>query len=252
MTIIANDEIRVVLSNGFASLLGPYGSRAQSQAWPTFQWVLPRIGGRQAGYESHAASQSVPRDILDKVRPFARAMARQDPYTAGHQRRVARLAAAIAWEMGLPEHSTSEVYIAGLVHDVGKIYLPAEILGQPGYLTPSQMTVVKTHPRAGYEALRSAGFPHPVAETVLQHHERMDGSGYPCGLRGGNMLLSARIVAVADVVEATASNRPYRPARLPEEILDEVLQGQGVLYDPQVVHAVRELVTIKGYDLGGE
>jgi len=136
----------------------------------------------------------------------------KDPYTAGHQRRVGNLARAIANEMGLPQEQVEGIRMAGLIHDLGKISIPAEILSKPGRLIDFEWGMIKMHPQVGYDILQEIEFPWPVAQIVLQHHERMDGSGYPQGLSGEETMLGARILAVADVVEAMASFRPYRPA----------------------------------------
>ena len=173
----------------------------------------------------------------------------RDPYTAGHQRRVADLACAIGEEMGLSEDQIEGIRMAGIVHDIGKMYAPAEILGRPGQLTEIEFSIIKLHPQAGYDILRSIQFPWPIAQTVLQHHERLDGSGYPSGLSGEDIILEARILAVADVVEAMASHRPYRPAFSIGRALDEVSQKRGVLYDPEVVDACLRLFVEKGVQL---
>jgi putative nucleotidyltransferase with HDIG domain len=214
-----------------------------------------RRGMTGDGHYEHrgAAYKQIPLDsLLSKAQTLALVAGSRDPYTSCHQRRVAHLAAAIAQEMGLPRHLVEEVYIAGLVHDIGKISLPPEILSKPGRLTDEQMAIVKTHPLSGYQSLTRLGFPASVAEVVLQHHERLDGSGYPQGLSSGDIPVPARVVAVADVLEAATSDRPYRPARSMKQILDVVLEDQGVLYDREAVLAFRELVTLKGYDLGSE
>lgn len=162
----------------------------------------------------------------------------RDPYTAGHQRRVADLACAIAQELGFPEDRVQGLRVAALLHDFGKsLAVPGEILSKPGRLTKEEMNLIRAHPEVGYEILRKIEFPWPVAETVRQHHERLDGSGYPQSLRGEEILVEARILAVADVVEAMTSHRPYRPALGIEQALAEIEAGKGRLYDPQVVEA---------------
>lgn len=161
----------------------------------------------------------------------------RDRHTAGHQRRVTELAHAIAGELGLSGERTRAVRIAGLLHDLGKITIPTEILSKPGRLTDMEFAIIKTHPKAGYEILKSIEFPWPVAEIVVQHHERMDGSGYPLGLKGDQSTLEARILAVADVVEAMASHRPYRPALGVDRALKEIIGNRGRLYDAEVVDA---------------
>lgn len=159
----------------------------------------------------------------------------RDPYTAGHQRRVAELARTIGEEMGLANDRIDGLRIAGIIHDIGKIYVPAEILSKPRALSPLEFSLIKTHPQVGFDMLKVIDFPWPVSTIVLQHHERIDGSGYPNHLAGDKILLEARILGVADVVEAMASHRPYRPALGVEAALDEVTQMSGRLYDPEVV-----------------
>jgi PAS domain S-box-containing protein/putative nucleotidyltransferase with HDIG domain len=166
----------------------------------------------------------------------------RDPYTAGHQQRVGELGAAIAGQMGLDDDTVAGVRVAGQVHDVGKIAVPAETLNKPGRLSEVEFAVIKQHAQTGYEILRPIDFPWPVAEVVRQHHERLDGSGYPQGLRGADILLEARILAVADVVEAMASNRPYRAALGTDAALAEVEAGSGVRYDEVVVAACQSVL----------
>jgi PAS domain S-box-containing protein/putative nucleotidyltransferase with HDIG domain len=173
----------------------------------------------------------------------------RDPYTSGHQQRVAALACAIAEEMGLSADAVQAIRMAGLVHDIGKIHVPAEILSKPTKLTDIEMQLIRTHPQTAYEILRTVKFNQPVGEIVLQHHERMNGSGYPNGLAGDDISLEARVLAVADVVEAMASNRPYRPAYGIDEALAEISQNAGVLYDEQVAHSCLTLFREKGLDL---
>jgi PAS domain S-box-containing protein len=171
----------------------------------------------------------------------------RDPYTAGHQRRVTQLACAIANEMDLPQEQIEGIRLAGLIHDIGKINVPAEILSKPGQLTDLEFGLIKMHPQTGHDVLRAIEFPWPVAQIVLQHHERMDGSGYPQGLSGEEIILEARVLGVADVAEAMASHRPYRAARGIDEALEEISQNRGTLYDPKVVDACLRLFTEKGF-----
>lgn len=161
----------------------------------------------------------------------------RDPYTAGHQFRVTKLACAIAEKMGLSAEQTDGIRAAGLVHDIGKIYVPAEILSKPGQLNEVEYIMIKTHPKVGYDILKQIDFIWPVAEIVLQHHERMDGSGYPSGLSGDEIMLEARILGTSDVIEATASHRPYRAGLGIEKAMEEVVEGKGVKYDANVVDA---------------
>jgi len=165
----------------------------------------------------------------------------RDPYTSGHQRRVTQLACAIAREMGLNNKMMEEIRVAGTLHDIGKMYVPSEILTKPGRLTEPEFNMIKTHPEAGYNILKMIEFPWPVAPVVLQHHERIDGSGYPSGLSAKDIRPEARILAVADVVEAMSSHRPYRPARGIDKALEEVSQNRGILYDPAVVDTCLKL-----------
>jgi len=173
----------------------------------------------------------------------------RDPYTAGHQQRVAHLARAVAGEMALSQERIDGIYMMGIVHDIGKISIPAEILAKPGRLTDVEYALVKEHPRIGYDILKDVESPWPLAEVVRQHHERMDGSGYPRNLKGEEILLEARIMAVADVIESMASHRPYRPSLGIDAALDEIASGSGVLYDSDVVEAVLRLFREKGYVL---
>jgi PAS domain S-box-containing protein len=159
----------------------------------------------------------------------------RDPYTAGHQRRVARLAKAIALRIGIDTERAEAIYLAGMIHDIGKIYVPSEVLTRPGKLTPLEYSLVQTHVEAAYGILQPIEFPWPLADIVYQHHERLDGSGYPRGIRGDEIMLDARILAVADVVEAMSAHRPYRPGLGMEAALAEIESGKERLYDTAVV-----------------
>ena len=161
----------------------------------------------------------------------------RDPYTAEHQKRVAKLANAIAVKLQLSEEQTAGLHVAGLLHDIGKLSVPAEILNKPSSLTDIEFSLVKAHVDVAYDILQGIEFPWPIADIVLQHHERLDGSGYPAGLKGDAILLEARILAVADVVEAMSSHRPYRPAPGIAAGLDKIKDGMGLEYDTEVVKA---------------
>lgn len=171
----------------------------------------------------------------------------RDPYTAGHESRVAQLAEAIGKAMGLPERQIEGLYVIGHLHDLGKVAIPAEILTKPGKLTVLEYEMMKTHPQAGYDILKNLDFPWPVAQAVLQHHERLDGSGYPQGLKDGDIILEARILMVADVVEAMFGYRPYRPALGLNVALDEIRSHKGTLYDDKVVDACISAFTERGF-----
>ncbi|ODS32732.1 MAG: two-component response regulator [Candidatus Scalindua rubra] len=170
----------------------------------------------------------------------------RDPYTAGHQRQVANLACAIADKMGISKEQTDGIHMAGIIHDIGKICISSEILNRSGQLTELEFNMIKTHPQVGYDMLKSLEFKWPIAKIVLQHHERMDGSGYPSGLSGDNILVEARILSVADVVEAMAPHRPYRPAIGIDKALEEISQNKGILYDSNVVDSCLKIFKDKG------
>jgi PAS domain S-box-containing protein/putative nucleotidyltransferase with HDIG domain len=173
----------------------------------------------------------------------------RDPYTAGHQRRVAHLAAAIARAAGFTEERVQVIFLAGLIHDIGKIAIPAEILSKPGRLSETEMALARTHVTASYDILKNIDFPWPIARIVRQHHERMDGSGYPDGLKGNEILQEARILIVADVVEAMNTHRPYRPAHSIDEALEELQNGRGIVYDADIVDLCIKLFREEGYVL---
>lgn len=215
-------------------------------------------------YEGKRALQAICRDVSDRkqaenalrrtldglhrtidgaIRALAATTAMRDLFTSGHQQRVTVLACAIAKQMGLPEDTIEGIRVAAMVHDIGKISVPAEILTKPARLTEVEFEVVKLHSQASFDTLKSIEFPWPVAEIALQHHERLDGSGYPRGLSGDKMLLEAKVLAVADTVEAMMSHRPYRPAFSQEETMNEIRKNRGVLYDPAVVDACLALAS---------
>ncbi|MEA2096683.1 MAG: PAS domain S-box protein [Candidatus Cloacimonadota bacterium] len=171
----------------------------------------------------------------------------RDPYTAGHQRRVALLAKNIAEHMKLSEKQVEGIYMVGMIHDVGKISIPAEILSMPRRLTPAEFNLIKNHPQAGYDILHNIDFPWPIADIILQHHERIDGTGYPKGLIGKDITVEAKILMVADVVEAMASHRPYRASFGIERALGEIKQNSGILYDPDVVDSCVEVFENENY-----
>lgn len=174
---------------------------------------------------------------------------KRDPYTAGHQQRVSNLSRAIAKEMGFSEEKIDEIRMAGIIHDLGKISIPSEILSKPGKITEVEFNMIKSHPQIGYNILRSVEPISLIAEIVLQHHERTNGSGYPNGLKGKDILVEAKILAVADVVEAMASHRPYREALGINKALDEISNNKGILYDPVVVNTCISLFIEKGFKL---
>jgi len=213
-------------------------------------------------------SYAVLRRTLDgTVHALAATAEERDPFAVGHQQRVTRLACAIAREMGtfvlgtvldgtvqgevqgLSEEQLDGIQMAGLIHDIGKTSVPVQVLVKPGPLNDLEHGLIKAHSQAGYDILKTIEFPWPVAEIVLQHHERLDGSGYPQGLSGDDILLEARILAVADVIDLMTSRRPHRLALSIDEALEEITQNRGVLYDPEAVDACLKLFTEKGFEL---
>jgi putative nucleotidyltransferase with HDIG domain len=206
--------------------------------------VFEDITAAKAAEEAMQESlERLQRTLEGTVWALATMAEKRDPYTAGHQQRVAELASAIVAKMGLSAERGETVRIAALLHDIGKVYVPAEILNKPGRLTPVEMDLLKTHPQVGRDIVKAIPFDSPVAQIILQHQERLDGSGYPHGLEGDAILLEARILAVADVVEAIASHRPYRPALGITAALEEITDNRGIYYDEEVVDACVELFT---------
>ncbi len=176
--------------------------------------------------------------ILDGiVKTLSKIVETRDPYTSGHEDQVAKIACKIAKEMKLTEEQISSIYISATLHDIGKISVPSEILTKPSVLTNLEREIIKTHCKVANDILANIEFPYPVAEIIYQHHERMDGSGYPRGLKGDDIALEARIIGVADVIDAMASYRPYRPALGVDAAIEEITKFRGVTYDPSVVDA---------------
>jgi HD-GYP domain-containing protein (c-di-GMP phosphodiesterase class II) len=221
--------------------------------------ILPGLGGPAARtlgqqLQEAAAAGSLPselpaasRDLWnvwrifeEAVRAMGQMMEVRDPYTAGHQSRVAQICVEIARLMNLPANRIKGLELAALVHDVGKLAIPSEILSKPGRLSSFEFDLIKTHPLIGYDIMKGIEFPWPVARMILQHHERMDGSGYPNRVSGSQLLLESRILSVADVIEAMSSNRPYRPALGLSLALEEVCKNRNSLYDGDVVEACLE------------
>jgi len=212
--------------------------------------IYKDITGRMMAEEELRRNMKQMRKNLDgTIKAIARTVETRDAYTAGHQRRTTEIARAIASGMGLSKQLIEAIRMAGVIHDLGKISVPAEILSKPGHINESEFSLIKQHPQAGYEILKGIDFKWPVADIVLQHHERLNGSGYPYNLQGDQILLEARIIGVADVIEAMASHRPYRPELGLDEAFDEITRNRGILYDPDVVDASIDLFTKKGYQI---
>jgi len=193
------------------------------------------------------ALEKIQRTLGDAVEAMATMAETRDPYTTGHQKRVTQLACAIAKELGLPEEKISEIRTGGLLHDIGKTCVPAEILSKPGKLHDLEFSMIKNHPQVGFDIVSKIEFPSTVSSIVLQHHERLDGSGYPKGLRADEIIFEAKILAVADVVEAMSSHRPYRQALGIDKALEEISRSAGKLYDPNVVDICLRLFTQRGF-----
>ena len=222
--------------------------KVKDKAQPRHLCMIEDITDRKRAEESLAANyEKVRRALSSTVQALSATVETRDPYICGHQRRVAHLAGAIAQEMGFSQEQLEGMQALSLLHDIGKIAVPAEILSKPGKLTKIEFSLIKVHAQSGYDILKDIEFPWPIALPVLQHHERMDGSGYPQGLTGPDIILEARILAVADVVEAMASHRPYRPALGINAALDEIVRNQGTLYDPGVVDVCVKLFTEKTF-----
>ena len=200
-----------------------------------------RIERIQAGEEIELHVDKLQKALAGTIKVVASTVEVRDPYTAGHQRRVATLARAIAGEMSLSDNQVEGIFMAGVVHDLGKIYVPAEILSKPSRLNDIEFNLIRTHSQVGYDLLKTIDFPWPIAQIVHQHHERLNGSGYPQGLSSEQILIEAKIICVADVVEAMASHRPYRPARGVDLALEHIQEESGNLYDPKVVKTCLQL-----------
>lgn len=187
--------------------------------------------------------ENLERLLEETVAALSSAVEKRDPYTAGHQERVMQLSCAIAKELNLPEKQISGLRMAAFIHDIGKLFIPAELLTKPTKLSEEEMNLIKVHPQIGYDILKGIQFPWPIADIVIQHHERIDGSGYPKGLHGDKILFEAKIIAVADVIEAMATNRPYRPMLGMDKALEEIISKKGIFYDPAIVDACATIIT---------
>jgi len=218
-----------------------------NKGWKSLQFEIQSRREAEEELEQSLAHTQV--GLRSTVKVIAETVEARDPYTAGHQRRVSELARSIAAEMNLPHNQIDGIRIAANIHDLGKISIPVEILSKPSQLSDVEFSLIKEHPLSGYNILKDIAFPWPIARVILEHHERMDGSGYPNGLKGDELLLESRILAVADVVEAMASYRPYRAALGIDLALEEIVNNRGVLYDSIVVDACLRLFNEKGYEL---
>ena len=198
--------------------------------------------------EQKQAQEKIKKTMNAIIETISKIMDTRDPYTAGHQIRVSKLATAIAKEMNLPKNQIEAIRVASLIHDIGKIGIPSEILTNPGKLTDIEFSLIKSHSQTGYDIVKDINFPYQIAPIILQHHERNDGSGYPNGLKGDEILLEAKIIGVADVVEAMSSHRPYREALGVDVALEEIIKNKGILYDPRIVDVCVKLFKEKGFN----
>jgi HD-GYP domain-containing protein (c-di-GMP phosphodiesterase class II) len=207
------------------------------------------VDHKRAEKELQQVLESLKKSVGATIQVMVAAIEVRDPYTAGHQLRSANLACAIAIEMGLSQDKIDGIMMAGIIHDIGKLSIPAEILSKPTKLTTLEFSLIKEHAQSGYEMLKDVESPWPLAQIVKQHHERMNGSGYPRNLKGDEILLEARILAVSDVVESMASHRPYRPSLGIEAALEEIEKNKGIIYDEAVADACLRLFRDKKYQL---
>jgi len=243
-------QFRVIAQDGTFRLAASHAIMISWEGKPaTLNYLKDITDQKKADEERQKGFERLRKALGGTIQAIAVTVETRDPYTAGHQRRVADLSRAIAKEMGLESDQTEGIRMAGVIHDLGKIAIPAEILSKPSKLSEIEYRLIQNHSRAGYDILKDIEFPWPVARIVLQHHERIDGSGYPAGLKGEEILIEARIIAVADVVEAIASYRPYRPGLGMEKALGEITRNKGVLYDPGAVDACLKLFNEKNYKL---
>lgn len=243
-------EIRNKKKNGseFTSYVRAYALR--NSGGKTLNIIVTEHDITERNYMKSQLEESLNKfkQVLEEtINAIALTIEKRDLFTSGHQHRVAELASAIAKTMNLSEERVTGVYMAGLLHDIGKVNIPAELLMKPAKLTDLEFELVKKHPQVTHDILKGVEFPWPVAKISLQHHERLDGSGYPNGLKGDDIALESRILAVADVVEAMSSARPYRPALGIEKALEEISSKKGLLYDADVVDACIKLFREKGF-----
>lgn len=206
-----------------------------------------KVERKKAQKELRLSHDKLHKALVQTVNSLALAVETRDPYVSGHQQRVAQLASEIATALSLGEEAVEGIFLAGNLHDIGKINIPSGILSKPGILNDLEIALIKNHSQVGYDILKGIDFPWPIALTVYQHHEKLDGSGYPLGIKGDEMLFEARIIGVADVVEAMSSHRPYRPARGVKHALEEISDNAGLLYDREVVDCCLDLFQNKGF-----
>jgi PAS domain S-box-containing protein len=225
----------------------PWLSKSTGKMKGVIEYIRDNTYRIEADKAVEASIRNLQKALNGTVKALSNAVETKDPYTAGHQRRVAQLVVAISQELGESTHFIEGIQVMGFLHDLGKFAIPSEILSKPSKLSEQEFNLIKIHSQAGYDILKEIDFPWPVALAVLQHHERLDGSGYPHGISDQDIILEAKILAVADVVEAIASHRPYRPALGLDKALAEISDKQGVLYDSRVTQSCLQLFSEKGF-----
>ena len=241
-------ELSIIRKTGEIRRLRVFRKEISWNGQKQFQAICQDITEQKKTDEKLRETLSNLRNALDGIIQVISAITeKRDPYTAGHQRRVADLARAIGQERGLTADRVEGLRTAGIIHDIGKVSVPSEILSKPTRLTEIEYRLIQSHSQVGYDILSDIEFPWPIAEIVLQHHERMNGSGYPKGLKGDEILLEARILAISDVVEAMASHRPYRPALGIAVAMEEIEKNKGILYDPEAVVTCLKLFREKDF-----
>ena len=241
--ILRKDGLRRLVEISVSLIKSPEGKPVG------FCGIMRDVTERQREMDLQESFNMIRKALGQTVQALSLAIEVRDPYTAGHHRRVSDLARAIATELGISRESIDGIRIAGSIHDIGKISIPSEILSKPAKLTDIEYRIIQTHPQMGYDILKNIDFPWPVAMAVYQHHERINGSGYPRGLTENQIILEAKILAVADVVEAICSYRPYRRAMAIDEALEDIRKNSGILYDEKVVAACMDLFKKQAYIL---
>ena len=245
-----NYSFNALRKDGSKIIVGVHGACASYLGKPAIIGLLQDISEKKRDEEKiNLYIKQLQDAFMNTVEVAMNLSEMRDPYTAGHERRVAEIAVAISAELGFDAERQQGMRVAGYLHDIGKITIPAEILSKPGRLSEIEYTLIKGHAQASYDVLKNVDFPWPVAQVALQHHERIDGTGYPQGLKGEGIIIEARILAVADVIEAMSSHRPYRAGLGIDKSLAEIKRGRGTADDENVVDAALRLFNEKDYKL---
>jgi len=246
----ASYSFTAIRKNGCPIDIGAHGALATHNGRPAIIGLMQDVTAKKSDEERiQQYVVQLEHSFISSIEVVTAMVELRDPYTDGHEKRVGKIAVAIGTELGLDPHHIEGLLIGGYIHDIGKLIVPAEILAKPSKLSEVEYELIKGHAQAGYDILKKGNFPWPVAEIAHQHHERVDGSGYPQGLKGDAILFEARIIAVADVVEAMSMHRPYRPSVGLNNALKEIERGRGTLYDAQISDACLKLFREKNYVL---